>query len=520
MPQRSLLGNTGAGRARAVLTGLVGGTAALLATPALAEGRSAEIDCARLTAVRSPDLRVISATVVQPKPEWSVPSGSSNLQGAVKVKTAICRVSATVEDEIAIEAWLPLAAAWNGRMLGVGNGGFAGFFRLDGLAYGVNRGFATVTTDTGHKQDEINWPMGHPRRIENYGHRGQHLAAQNMKVLISAFYGKPSGRNYFMGCSGGGMQAMNEAQRYPADYDGILAGAHGQSIVGLAGRFLASALLAEHNPAASLSVDEWRDVAKAAIDKCDALDGLRDGVISNPRACRFDISETPGLSPAKAAAAKALYGPELGRDGTVLFPGFDPGVAFKPTSRTSGPGVLFAQWGHDDPDWDPARFDTASDVPSIEARFPGVYFGNPDLTPFRRRGGKMISEQGGADPIVPLQSTTGYYDKLVRFLGQPAVDDFFRLYIAPGVEHCGGGVGADNYGAHFQPEPAADDSRHDMLLALMDWVEKGRPPGALIASKTEGGAVSFDRPLCAYPAFPRYRGGDPKRASSFVCAAK
>ena len=237
----------GSGRVRAMLTCLVGGTVALLATPALAQEQTAESECAQLTAVRSPDLRVISATIVDPKPEWVAPSLDPAVPG-VKVKTPFCRVSATVEDEIAFEAWLPLTPVWNGRMLGVGNGGFAGFIRFDGLAYGVNRGFATVSTDTGHKQSEINWPIGHPRRMENFAYRGQHLVAENTKVLISAFYGKQSAHNYFVGCSGGGMQAMNEAQRYPADYDGIIAGAHGQSIVGIAARWLESALLAQRLP--------------------------------------------------------------------------------------------------------------------------------------------------------------------------------------------------------------------------------------------------------------------------------
>ncbi len=226
---------------------------------------AAATPCDRLTALRLPDLRIVRAAEVRPDPVWLAPLAQPPGGYSAPVRKAFCRVEGTIEDEIGFELWLPLAADWNGRMLGAGNGGFAGFIRYEGLARGVNRGFASASTDTGHKISEATWPIGHPRRLENYGHRAQHLLAVNAKAVIAAHYGRPSAKAYFMGCSGGGMQGMNEVQKYPADYDGIVAGAHGRSIVGISARWLASALIARNDPAAHVTAIQWQGIAAAAI---------------------------------------------------------------------------------------------------------------------------------------------------------------------------------------------------------------------------------------------------------------
>ena len=246
--------------------------AAALAALAVAMPAQAENACNRLTALRIPDVRIVKSAEVRPDPVWMAPLAQPPGGYSAPVRKAFCRVEGTIEDEIGFELWLPVAAEWNGRLLGTGNGGFAGFIRYEGLARGINRGFASASTDTGHKIAEINWTIGHPRRLENYGHRAQHLLAVNAKAIIAAHYGRASDRNYFMGCSGGGMQGMNEVQKYPSDYDGIIAGAHGRSIVGISARWLNSALIAKNTPAAHVTSEQWRVIAAAAIKACDAKD--------------------------------------------------------------------------------------------------------------------------------------------------------------------------------------------------------------------------------------------------------
>ena len=498
---------------------LLAGTAAAIAAAAPAEAQSASgVACTALTSLRIPDVRIVQTTEVKPDPVWLAPLPTPADRYRVPVRKPFCRVEGVIENEIGFELWLPKPDEWNGRVLGVGNGGFAGFIRYEGIASGVNRGFASVSTDTGHKITEVNWPIGHPRRLENLGHRGQHLTAVNAKKIVASYYGKASRKNYFVGCSGGGMQAMNEVQRYPADYDGIIAGSHGRSIVGISARWLTSALIAQNRPKANLSAVDWSRVADAAVRQCDARDGVRDGIINEPRKCAFDVASTPGLSPEQVETARILYGAVPGKDGAVLFPAFTPGVTYSPLTSPGRAGEVFAQWYYGDPNWNFNQFDAGRDVPLVEAAVPGSSFSNPNLEAFWRRGGKLISQHGWTDQIVPVQATVDYYDSVSRFMGAERTDGFYKLYLAPGVDHCRGGLGPDNFGTLFYEEPVAIDPEHDMLSAMVAWVEEGRAPGAIVASKLKDGKVTMQRPLCPYPQVARYRGrGDTNAAASFVC---
>jgi feruloyl esterase len=476
------------------------------------------IVCGDLSALRLPDVRIVAATAVVPSPTWKPPA-ETNYASRASVSVPFCRVEGTIEKEIGFELWLPPKQSWNGRFLGLGNGGFAGFIRYDGLARGVTAGFASASTDTGHKSTEKNWVIGNPRRLENYGHRGQHLTAVNAKKIVAAYYGQAAHHNYFMGCSGGGMQAMNEVQRYPADYDGIVAGAHGRSIIGISARWLSSALYAQNDPNHNLSTADWNSIAQAAITKCDANDGVRDGIINEPRSCQFDIAETPGLSSEKVKIARSLYGPIMAKDGHILFPGFDPGVAISTIKQPGSAGEAFAHWYYDDPNWDFNQFDPAYHIPLVEAAIPGISFTNPNLEGFARRGGKLISYHGWCDQIVPAQATIDYYDSVVKYLGREATDKFYKLYVVPGMAHCSGGVGPDNFGAG-SVGPAAADSNHDMLSAIVDWVENDKAPQQIIASKIVDGKVTVARPLCPYPQVARYSGnGDTNDPGNFRCVA-
>jgi len=497
---------------------IAAGLSLAVATPALAHAATS-YTCENLSALRIPDVRIVKTTRIKPDPVWLAPLAQPPGGYAAPVRKAFCRVEGVIEDEIGFELWLPEPSEWTGRLLGNGNGGFAGFIRYEGLARGINRGMASMSTDTGHKISERNWPIGHPRRLENYGHRAQHLLAVNAKQIVAAYYGRGPDRNYFMGCSGGGMQGMNEVQKYPADYDGILAGAHGRSIVGISARWLTSALIARADPAAHVTAEQWRGIASAAVTACDSKDGVTDGIINDPRSCKFDVGSAPGLTAAQAQTARLLAGPVLGRGGAVLYPGFTPGVAYAPITEPGRPAEVFAQWLYGDPDWDPALFDAGRDVPLAEAAVPGAAPSNPNLTPFFARGGKMISFHGWNDEIVPLQATLDYWEDVGRYMGPAKRDSFYKFYTAAGMDHCRGGAGPDNFGAVPGEEHPAPDSSNDMLMAMIDWVERGIEPGTITAAKLKDGQVTMSRPVCAWPLMVRYKGkGDTSSATSFTCA--
>ena len=491
---------------------------AALAFAALAQPAAAATSCDRLTTLRIPDVRIVRTTEIRPDPVWMAPLAQPPGGYSAPVRKGFCRVEGVIEDEIGFELWLPAAPDWNGRMLGAGNGGFAGFIRYEGLAHGVNRGFASASTDTGHKISEARWPIGHPRRLENYGHRAQHLLAVNAKHIIAAHYGRPADRSYFMGCSGGGMQGMNEVQKYPADYDGIIAGAHGRSIVGISARWLTSALIARNEPAAHVTTAQWKGIAEAAVKACDGKDGVADGIINQPMQCRFDVGTAPGLTPAQQRTARLLYGPVLGKQGAVLYPGFTPGVSYAPITEPGRPAEVFAQWLYGDPAWDPGRFDAARDVPLAEASVPGAAPTNPNLEPFFARGGKLISFHGWNDEIVPVQATIDYWDSVGRYMGAGPRDRFYKLFLATGMDHCRGGAGPDNFGFFGENLPDPPTPQNDLLAAMVEWVEQGREPGSFTASKLVGGKVAMSRPVCPWPQVVRYRGrGDTDDAGSFVC---
>ena len=439
--------------------------------------------------------------------------------GSATVLRPFCRLSGLIEREIRFELWLPPPADWNGRYLGAGNGGDAGFINYPILARGVTRGFAAASTDTGHSLEDLHWALGHLDRLENYGFRAHHWLAVVAKELIAQYYGTSARRAYFLGCSGGGAQGMNEAQRYPSDYDGIVAGASGYSMAPLSARFLLSALLAQSDPSGVLRDEDWKQITKAAVEHCDALDGLRDGIIQDPRRCEFDPAHTPGLAPSQAHQASLLLGPLRAQDGRQLYPGFAPGAAFTAPERAVGIATrFFGEWVYQDAHWDPHRFDLARDSAAAEDQIAGLRFANPDLAPLAQRGGKLISYIGWSDPIVPARANIEYYERVQRYLGAGLTSEFFRMFLVPGMGHCTGGNAPASFGQAFEPDPPTEDARHDVLTAMIQWVEQGRAPEQLIAAQLDHGHVTRTRPICAYPQVASYRGGDPNDAGSFRCA--
>jgi len=522
-------------------------TSGLAATAA--EAPAPVRSCESLATLSLPHAALATAARVDAG-SFATPEGQS-----INSLPAFCRVagvlSPTSDSHIEFEVWLP-AAGWNGKLQGIGNGGLAGSVRYEELGLAVSHGYAAAATDTGHKGSAIDgkWALGHPEKIVDFGHRAIHETVVAAKAIVAAFYGAAARRAYFAGCSNGGRQALMEAERYPEDYDGLVAGAPAASWTGLFAGFVwdaqALADAAAHVPPAKLKALE-----SAVVAACDRRDGVADGVLADPIACRFDPhtivcksqDASDCLAPAQADALAKIYSGPTARDGRHAFPGFPPGAETGPggwglwiTGPTPGKSLqaIFAtQIGaymvFDRPDWDLLTYSYERDQPQVEARLAGsLNATNPDLGAFHKRGGKLIVFHGSNDPALPVQGTIDYVESVRALLGRDATDSFLRLYLLPGLQHCFGGPGASFCGGLSVPLGAAD---HDFSAALERWVEEGVAPGTLIAVKpTEGASLAtlasaaasatVRRPLCPHPQAAVYKGeGSPDDPANFRCQA-
>lgn len=450
--------------------------------------------------------------------EKFAPPAGARMRTRNQLNPAFCRVQGIIEAEIRFEVWLPDPDVWNKRFLGVGNGGEAGWINYNELQRGLSRHFASASTDTGHVSSDTHWALGYPERVENFGHRAHHLLAQKAKQIVHLYYQSAADFSYFIGCSGGGLQGLNEVQRYPTDYDGVITGAAGYSMVPLSARFILSGLLEEQHPAGNLTSEAWQRVANDAVESCDSKDGVKDGIVNDPRQCDFDIDAISYLSNDQKTRVKTLYGPIKDNTGQQLYPGFYPGIQFIPQARQMNvAGRSFGEWLYQDANWKPQDFNLDSDIKNAEASLTGLRAANPDLFPFQRVGGKLISYMGWDDPTVPAQANIDYYENVKKVMG-PITDTFFKLYMVPGMGHCRGGAGADQFGQAFAGNAPIVDAEHDVLEAIVEWVENGNAPSKLIASKVVNNEVTMTRPICPYPMLPRYNGVDsPNFASSFEC---
>ena len=482
--------------------------------------------CEALAELELPDLVEISTRVIEP--EGAVPGH--------------CRVSGVLDPEVAFEVNLP--AAWNGRFYMLGNGGLAGQGpddprRAAERADALTHGFAIATTNTGH--DSVEEPGGtfvlsNPQKAIDYAYRAVHITATTAKTVANRYYGEPVAYAYWNSCSNGGRQGMLEAQRYPADFDGIVAAAPWVDQTGFALGAIWNQQALDDVP---ISPAKIALVAERVMAVCDAVDGLEDGLIDDPRNCSFEVARDVPLCAAGAdtdqcltaeqadAIQKVYDGPSNSR-GEPLFPGFMLGseaVVEGPNgASTSGWAnvILPAQQGAKpadfnlaesllrylaldppQPDYDYRAFDFDRD-PALLERWAAI--GNAtstDLEAFRDRGGKLLMTYGWSDAILQPLMGVRYFEEAAAANG-PAAAEFIRLFMAPGMAHCGGGVGPDQY---------------DAVTAVIDWVETGTAPESLLARRVVNGEVTRSRPLCPYPQVARYRGeGSIDDAASFVCA--
>jgi hypothetical protein len=484
--------------------------------------------CEALGQFKSKDIAQLTATVVP----------------AAAAAPAHCRVSGMLSPEIAFEVSLP--AKWNGRFYMIGNGGHAGESledagRVAQRSQALSLGFAFAQTNTGHdarKEPGGSFVMSNPQKAEDYAFRAVHLTATTSKDITKDYYGRAASKSYWNSCSNGGRQGLIEAQRFPDDFDGIVANAPWVDQTG----FTIGAMWNQKAlTAAPVSSAKMVMVAEKVMTRCDAIDGLKDGLIDDPRKCTFDpardvpacsagTDDASCLTPAQAAAVAKVYSGPVSSGGRSIFPGFMPGSEAVTATFGGGTGTGWAnvilppaQPGGKPadfnlaentmkylvhtppkPDYDYATFDFDKDVRMLDAWSAKADAKNPDLSKFRQRGGKLLMTYGWADSILQPMMGVNYYEAATAKNGR-STPDFFRLFMVPGMAHCGGGVGPD---------------RHDAVTAIINWVEKGQAPSTMIASKVVENKIVRTRPLCAYPQVARYSGtGSIDDAANFKCVA-
>ena len=512
----------------------------------------ADESCTKLTGLKIPGTTITLAQSVAAGNFVGPPEAFSgrDLSPFYKTLPAFCRVLAeakpTSDSDIKIEVWLPLAG-WNGKLQAIGNGGFAGLIDSRQLAEAVKAGYASTATDTGHSGSPVDasWALGHPEKVIDFGHRGIHEMTRVAKAMVRAFYGKSQERAYFAGCSDGGREALMEAQRYPEDYDGILAGAPANYWTRLLALAASDTQALTMDPASFIPQSKIPTIAAAVNAGCDKLDGVQDGILNDPRQCHFDPSTIQCkaqdaedcLTAPQVAALKKLYAGIHDSHANELFPGYVPGAeggqggwALWITGPAPAKSLMAAfavgYWSnmvYEKRDWDYKTFQLDAGLKLAEQKTGDALNAvNADLRPFKARGGKLIVYHGWDDPAISSLNTIHYYNSVIGKMGQREVDSFVRLYMAPGVQHCEGGPGPDSYGE--VGDLNSGDARHSLDGALEQWVEKGTAPGTVMASKfqdQERQHATMTRPLCPYPQAAKYKGsGDTNDAGNFTCEEK
>lgn len=481
------------------------------------------VTCESLTTATLADARITDAVAV---------SQSAN-------GSAHCRVSGVIGTEIKFVALLP--TTWNGRFIMGGGGGLVGTVDNQAAAE-VNNGYATAGTDTGHQGTPLQggWALGNDERRINFGSLAVHRTALTVKALIQTYFGKAPVKSYFVGCSNGGRQAMMETQRYPDDFDGVVAGAPAYNYTEVVTSFMRNAKALYPDPsqmtASLLPPPVMKMIEARVLAACDANDGVTDGVLDNPAACHFELATIPAcaedkagadcLTKAQRAAVAVIYSPVTDKDG-VIYPGQPfggEGQAAGWPAWITGTGAMIpvsgslkapsVQWAFGteifkylllgDSTWDYARWDLSHS--RAELARAATYFNaaNTDLGPFVARGGKLIMWHGWSDAAINAVASIQYYDKARA--RSKAVAENLRLFMLPGVQHCGGGTGPD---------------RVDWSRVIADWVERGKTPQRVVASKMGAGETPpRTRPLCLYPEVAAWTGkGSTDSEENFACSS-
>jgi feruloyl esterase len=477
--------------------------------------------CESLASIKLPDTTITAAEAVAAGAFSGGGRGGRGGANPFADLPAFCRVAATVkptpDSDIKVEVWLP-AANWNGKFEAVGNGGWNGNIDQNALATGLRRGYATASTDTGHEGGGGPW-MQNQNKLIDFGYRAVHEMSEKGKALISAFYGNNARLSYFNGCSAGGRQAMKAAQKYPQDFDGIVAGAPALNSTGRAA-FAVWVAQNDHKTEESyLPQSKFGLVHDAVLEACDAKDGVKDRVIENPRQCKFDpkVLQCAGsagdsamcLTAAQVDTTRMMYQPLVNSSSKKkIFPGLEPGSEMGWNTfggpQPFGIGTQMYQFMvFNDPKWDYKSLNFDADMAKVDKIEGGnINAMDPNLKGFVARGGKLIQYHGWADPQITPGSSVDYYQSVLDTMGNK-VKDNYRLFMVPGMGHCGGGDGPASF---------------DMLAALEQWVEKGKAPDSIPAAHLTNGQPDRSRILCPYPQVATYKGsGDTNDAANFSC---
>ena len=439
---------------------------------------------------------------------------------------AFCRVAATIkpstDSDIKMELWMP-AENWNGKFEGNGNGGWTGSINPATLATGLRRHYATSMTDTGHEGGNASFAMDHPEKLIDFGYRSTHEMTLQAKAIIAAFYGREPTISYFVGCSAGGKQGLTEAQLFPTDYNGIISGAPANNWTHMMAQIIWAAQAVHKNEASYIPPNKYPQLHDSAVEACDARDGVKDGLIDEPTKCKFDPKvllckgkDNPAcLTEPQIEAARKIYSPLINpRTKQEIYPGFEPGSELGWNQFVAGPTPttfatdLFKYIVFRNPDWDYRTLNFDKDVALADLLDKGVNNAtDPNLKTYFEHGGKLIQYHGWSDQLIAPLNSVNYYLSVEKAFA-PAQDrslgDSYRLFMAPGMNHCQGGEGPSNF---------------DMLTALEQWVERGQAPDRIVATHLDkNGKPDRTRPLCPYPQVAVYNGkGDTDDAQNFTC---
>jgi feruloyl esterase len=503
-------------------TAAIGALWMLVANPA-----NAATGCADLRNLTIPLITISSAT--------EIAAGMFTPPGArihALDVPAFCRVAAiarpTSDSEIRFELWLPLRDQWNGKFEGVGTGGYLGAISYAAMGPALQRGYAVASTDMGHQGGDLVFGQGHPQKVIDWAYRAIHVTAVSAKLIVRDFYGAHPRWSYFVGCATGGHQAMSEVERYPDDYDGVIAGDPAADRVHETAAYLwAWEATHDANGRSLLSHSDLQFITRSVVANCDAVDGIADGVVDDPRRCRFDVATLrcrPGqatgcLSPEQVAAVEKVYGGLHRADtGKLIFPGWPVGSEGYGDGPNDGWGAfitdppvpmrsdLYNYFVFHDPSWNFRTFDFAKDLDYADAAVPYISAVDFDLRPFRARGGKLIMYSGWSDPVLPAEDVIWHYDDILRDTTGGGANDFVRLFMVPGMGHCSGGPGPTSF---------------DMVTALERWVEHNHAPSAVAAWRSRADGTKRGRLLCAYPAAARWSGhGSADLSNNFRCTRR
>ena len=482
--------------------------------------------CENLASVALPNAKIDSAQMVAAG-AFVQPGGAGQRANAVNPFAklpAFCRVTATLtptsDSDIKTEIWLH-ESGWNGKFEAVGNGGWAGTIPYPAIAAAVAAGYAGAGTDTGHVGGNADFALGHPEKLIDLGYRSIHEMTVQSKTVIKALYGTPAKLSYYNGCSQGGRQGLAAAQKYPEDFNGIVAGAAAWNGMRANAARTALNLIVNKDADSAIPRSKYAMIHDAVLNACDALDSVKDGVIENPAQCNFDYSKllckagdaADCLTKGQVESAKAMTSPlKDPKTGKVLFeghlmPGSELGWATLGGPEPLGIGISGMQnVVFQDRKWDYHKMNISTDVDRAATSDNGaLYTGDSNLKPFFDHGGKLLMYHGWADQQVNPLNSVMYYGEVLKTVGKKATNSI-ELFMVPGMGHCQGGAGTDNF---------------DKMKTMEEWIEQGKKPAQIAASHLTSGKVDKTRPLCPYPQVAKYKGaGSTDDAANFSCAAQ